>query len=207
VASIKAVLFDADGVVQTSASFVDAIRRVVNWDVADAEAFLQELWRREEELGCLTGAGDLVVDLAGMLAERDMPHDAPEFYAAVLLSTIVPAGEVLALVDEVRASGVFCGLATNQVRPRLAFMVDDLGYGSRFDGIFASCDLGLRKPSREYFEAVLAAVQLPPADVLFLDDHPGNVAVARDVGLRAELVAGLDDVGRLLASHGLLRKH
>ena len=203
-ATIHAVLFDADGVVQTSNPVVDAIGSLCDCEAADAEGFLHEMWRREEELGCLVGGGDLLGGVAVMLSERGLAHEASVFYADLLHATIVPAHDVLALVDQLRADGVFCALATNQEHNRLAFMTEVLGYADRFDRIYGSCALGLRKPSPEYFEAIVKDLQLPARDVLFLDDHEPNVESARAVGLRAEVVASMDAVASHLATHGLL---
>jgi putative hydrolase of the HAD superfamily len=202
--TIRAVLFDADGVVQTSNPVVDVIGSLCGCDASQAEAFLHELWRREEELGCLVGGGDLLGGVAVMLSDRGVTHEPSAFYADLLRATIVPAHHVLALVDQLRAAGVFCALATNQERNRLAFMTEALGYAGRFDRIYGSCALGLRKPTAEYFEAIVRDVGLPADEMLFLDDHEPNVDSARAVGMRAELVASVDDVAGHLATHGVL---
>jgi putative hydrolase of the HAD superfamily len=201
--SIKAVLFDADGVVQTSNPVIEAVAELCAWDVTAAEAFLHEVWRREEELGCLVGAGELLPELAALLLERDASLEAAAFYADLLAATIAPAHHVLALVDELRATGVFCALATNQERTRLRFMTDTLGYIRRFDRIFGSCEMGVRKPTAEYFEAIVRELPMAPHEVLFLDDHAPNVDSARTVGLRAEVVVSVDEVADHLKQYGL----
>ena len=61
-------------------------------------------------------------------------------------------------------------------------MSETLGYRDLFDRQFYSCYLGHAKPSRAYFEQVLAALQLPPDRVLFLDDQEDNVAGAGELG-------------------------
>jgi putative hydrolase of the HAD superfamily len=202
--AVRAVLFDADGVVQTSNPVIDAIGQLCGWGAAASEAFLHELWRREEELGCLVGGGDLLTGVSEMLAARRFAGDPVAFYADLLAATILPAHHVLSLVDQLRGAGIYCVLATNQERRRLTFMSDELGYAKRFDRIFGSCEMGLRKPSAEYFEAIVRDLALPAGEVLFLDDHAPNVESARTVGLRADIVASVDDVAGHLQSHGLL---
>ena len=98
------------------------------------------------------------------------------------------------------------GLATNQQNVRAAFMVDELGYRTRFDDLLISCQLGHAKPGAEYFHAVLELLDLSGAQVLFLDDHASNVEVARKVGLKAEqyhLDSGVSAMLALLARHGI----
>lgn len=65
--------------------------------------------------------------------------------------------------------------------------------------VFASCEVGLRKPEREAFEHVARAIGVPLERILFLDDTPENVEGARAIGMKAELVRSPQDVKRALA--------
>jgi FMN phosphatase YigB (HAD superfamily) len=59
-----------------------------------------------------------------------------------------------------------------------------------FDGfkeIFASYRLGYRKPEREIYQAAIRALGVAPQQILFVDDKPENIAIARELGLNAEL--------------------
>jgi putative hydrolase of the HAD superfamily len=85
-------------------------------------------------------------------------------------------------------------------------MSEGLGYAQRFDREFYSCEVGHPKPTREYFTAVLEAIVLPPSRVLFIDDHPANVAGARELGLQAclfDATSGADMLRCCLQSFGL----
>ena len=63
-----------------------------------------------------------------------------------------------------------------------------------FDRLFLSSQLGLRKPEAKAFDAVTAAVGVPPGEILFFDDLEENVEGARARGLQAVLVRDIDDV-------------
>lgn len=71
-----------------------------------------------------------------------------------------------------------------------------------FDQVFASSDIGLRKPERASFEHVCREIGLPPQAVLFFDDLAVNVAGARASGLQAVQVRSPDDVRRALQALG-----
>jgi putative hydrolase of the HAD superfamily len=73
-----------------------------------------------------------------------------------------------------------------------------------FSGVFASTDLGMRKPERRAFDAVVERIGVDPARILFFDDMPVNVAGARAAGLRAVLVGDAGDVDAALAGAGLM---
>lgn len=47
----------------------------------------------------------------------------------------------------------------------------------------ASCDCGHRKPSREFFECVIARSSCPANSLCFSDDLPANIAGAREAGI------------------------
>lgn len=67
-----------------------------------------------------------------------------------------------------------------------------------FDKVFASSDIGMRKPERESFEHVCREIGLPAQAVLFFDDLQVNVAGARAAGLQAVQVRSPDDVRNAL---------
>jgi putative hydrolase of the HAD superfamily len=59
---------------------------------------------------------------------------------------------------------------------------------------FISCEMGLRKPEREAFEAVGATLGVPLGRILFFDDTMANVEGARVAGLQAVHVRSPEDV-------------
>ena len=67
------------------------------------------------------------------------------------------------------------------------------------DRRFISCDMGLRKPDAEAFEAVSRALGIPPGRILFFDDTEANVNGARAVGLQAVHVRTPEDVRTAVA--------
>jgi HAD superfamily hydrolase (TIGR01509 family) len=58
--------------------------------------------------------------------------------------------------------------------------LDDL-----FIAAYYSYKLGLRKPSKEIFKAVIQKENLNPAETLFIDDSLANIEAARSTGLQA----------------------
>ena len=53
------------------------------------------------------------------------------------------------------------------------------------DAVYASHDLGVRKPDPVFFERLLAAEVVPADQVLFVDDRESNVEAARSLGMPA----------------------
>lgn len=68
-----------------------------------------------------------------------------------------------------------------------------------FDKLFLSFVTGNAKPSPAAFRDVVVHFDCAPADVVFFDDNAGNVAAARNEGLRAVNVSGWDAVAQAVA--------
>jgi putative hydrolase of the HAD superfamily len=65
---------------------------------------------------------------------------------------------------------------------------------------FFSHETGYVKPNAEAYEHVLAAWQVAPARILFLDDRAENVDAARKIGMRAIHTFGLQAVAAACAA-------
>ena len=52
-----------------------------------------------------------------------------------------------------------------------------------FDGVVISGEVGVRKPEPRIYELGAEAIGLPPAECVFVDDLPGNLKVARELGM------------------------
>jgi putative hydrolase of the HAD superfamily len=208
------ILFDADGVIQRqSADFRTACGALLGWSASadpgstgDAlDAFMRELFAVEKP--ALTGQRDFVADLREVL-ER---HGAAERLVDAL--AIWTAIEVDAAMHEeiaaLRRRGVVCCLATNQQAYRGGHMSETLRYRELFDHEFYSHALGFAKPDPAYFRAIADRLALAPGQLLFIDDHEGNVLGAREAGLRAEVFprtfsSSAAELHAILKRHGLV---
>ncbi|MFI7216642.1 HAD family hydrolase [Micromonospora maritima] len=107
--------------------------------------------------------------------------------------------EVLAFVREVRAAGIRVGLGTNAT-DLLDADLAALGLTDELDVVVNSSVVGVHKPAKEYFQAACAALDTPPARVLFVDDQDRAVAGARVAGLSAHRWSGPADLRYLRAA-------
>ena len=76
------------------------------------------------------------------------------------------------------------------------------GVVGAFDRIFASHEIGMRKPERRAFEHIYYATGLPASSFTFFDDLPDNIDAAIDAGLKAVLVRTPHDVESALRNLG-----
>ena len=73
-----------------------------------------------------------------------------------------------------------------------------------FEGIYASCHLGVRKPDPAFFTAILDDLRLPADRCLFVDDRAINCEAAAGVGLRVHLFDGAEGLADRLQAEGLV---
>jgi putative hydrolase of the HAD superfamily len=99
----------------------------------------------------------------------------------------------LTVLDDVatlRRRGIRVLLATNQEHLRARYLMEELGLGSKVDGMLHSAALGCRKPMPEFFRRATAHAGVPPAEIVLVDDAPANVDAARAAGWQAHLWTG-----------------
>jgi len=88
-----------------------------------------------------------------------------------------------AMVNAVRAAkeaGVRTGLISNSWGKG---RYDRSQFPVLFDGVVISGEVGLRKPEPRIYELGAERLGLEPADCVFVDDLPGNLKPARDLGM------------------------
>lgn len=73
-----------------------------------------------------------------------------------------------------------------------------------FEQVFMSHEIGLRKPDPRCFQAVLDYLNLPPEEVVFVDDTPGHVEAAVSMGMRGIVAVSPSQIARDLRELGVL---
>ncbi|MBN1836966.1 MAG: HAD-IA family hydrolase [Spirochaetales bacterium] len=137
-----------------------------------------------------------------------------EYWKAILEGLRVPAEEELACrlfeldtaawtrerVETVqwaaglRAAGLRTGILSNMPWEVLALIERRMSWVAEFFPRLYSCRLGLIKPEPGIYRALFAELDVPPAQVLFLDDRLENVQAARAEGMAAEQFLSLEQI-------------
>ena len=186
--SVRAVLLDADGVLQfIGTPWYRALSE------GGGEPFAKALLSREGP--ALSGRESLRDLLERLVAELELATSADELM--VLWRRATPDPLARRLVGELRAAGYLTVLATNQQRERREWMRTALGYDGLCDIDAYSCLLGVAKPDPDYFRAVLTMARVDADEALFVDDSAENIAAASALGLRT-LHHPSDSGGRVL---------
>lgn len=179
---IKTMLFDVDGVLLVGEHW--------SKDLAHAHGITEEMlapFFQGPFQACLLGQTDLKDELARYLPQCGWSQSVEPFIEYWFQRYTINE-ELLQHIQQLRENGIKCYLATQQERYRTDYILHTIGFASQFDGIFSSAHLGYLKTNPRFFEALLRELdEKQPAQVLFWDDSPANVATASSVGIRAEI--------------------
>lgn len=168
----------------------DRLRTTFRWD----EPFLQH------ETGKLSDDGYF----AHLRQLLELECDAATVQAGFNAILVAEIEETVRMVEQVRRR-VPCHAISNTNAAHLAEIRRAFPQLlPRFDRVFASHEIGHRKPQPAAFEHVLREIGVPAPQVLLFDDLAPNVYGARALGLQAVLVRNPDDVRKALLERGLL---
>jgi putative hydrolase of the HAD superfamily len=180
--NIKAVLFDADGVViHPRMQFSRYLEEAFAITPQMTRPFFSGVFNE-----CLVGTADLLTVLPPFLEEWDWPGSPADFLRLWLAKDDCPNLRLLAAIQRLRRAGLRCGLATLQEKNRAAYMRSNMGFSEQFDHLYFSCELGSPKPAAQFFHKIEASLHLNGDEILFWDDDPHNIIAARGMGWYAE---------------------
>ena len=204
---ITAIVFDIGGVL------LDWDPRYVYRELFDDEAemerFLTEVcspaWHETNDRGVL------YADSCAALAER-FPDQASLIWTWPRRTEEMIAGPIegsVTVLEELLEAGVRCYALTNMERETYPVRRERYPFLQRFAGTVVSSAEGVVKPDPEIFGRLLDRYDLRPAQTVFVDDAPRNVAAAAALGFvavrfssPAQLRASLIELGLPLAPAG-----
>lgn len=63
-----------------------------------------------------------------------------------------------------------------------------------FRKVFVSCEMGMRKPESEAFEAISREIGVRPEHIIFFDDSLENISGAKKIGMQAVHITSFEDI-------------
>jgi 2-haloacid dehalogenase len=207
---VRTVIFDLGGVlIDWDPRYL--YRKLMPGREAEMEAFLSEVcnqgWNHQQDAGrSLAEATEaLLAEHVHLIARQPEMRDLIEAYYGRWGEMLGgPIEGTLAILAELRASGVPLYALTNWSGETFPIALERYEFLGWFDGIAVSGELGVCKPDPRIYRYLIERHDLDPEEVLFIDDHEANVEAARDLGMTA---LRFQDPARLraeLAAVGLL---
>jgi putative hydrolase of the HAD superfamily len=200
--SLTHVFFDIGGVLGTN-----------GWDREQRARALQKFSLEDEDFEHRhhqvvsefeTGAMSLdeYLDVTVFYTPRLFSRDDFELY---MLSLSEPNAYTIQVAKHVAASGRVRVMTMNNESAVLnAYRIERFGLTSIFSAFLSSCWMGVRKPSRVFFERGLGIAQADPGASLLIDDRDQNIAPAAALGMNTIHYQNPESLARELAQYGVL---
>ncbi|GLV58184.1 hypothetical protein KDH_50180 [Dictyobacter sp. S3.2.2.5] len=196
---IQILLFDIDGVLANGEAFSEQLERDYGISPTMTAPFFQEKF-----LACLNGTADLKTEIAPYLQQWGWTRSVDALLDYWFTCEHVIDAPLVAFIQQLRQRGICCYLATQQEKYRTAYVLKQMGFARDFDGMFSSADLGVLKRDVAFFQRILDALPaIDPSNVLFWDDTPLNVEVARQAGIQAEIYTDFSHFQQTIQAYGL----
>ncbi len=196
---IKTIVFDADGViVRPKTFFVTRALELYGIPKQEFMAFIHGQFKR-----CTTGELALLDILPEYLEKWNVPVESQAFVRQWVEHEHHIDVALLEQIQAFRADGIPCYLGTNQERNRANYMKLEMGFNSSLDGVFASSDLGFRKPDLGFYQSLQNKIQLSASEIIFWDDSLENVSAAREAGWKAEVFTNLQAFNQTIKKYGI----
>lgn len=195
---IKAVLFDADGVLTLPEDVFSVVyARSHGLDTEPFENFFRNEW-----YPIVTGVKDLKDSIAANPELWRWSGTTDELLEYWFKTEDVRNEGLLKLIANLKEKDVSCYLATDQEKYRAEYMKSVM-FKDLFSGYFVSAELGVTKTDPRFFELVLESLKaqypaLKPDEVIFFDDSQSKVDTAKSVGIDARLFETNDQIKDLL---------
>ena len=181
-ATITTILWDVGGVLLTNGWDHKERAAVLSHFGVDRDAFEQ----RHADPNDAWEKGLLTVEeyLQKTLFSEPRNFTVAEFVEAMKAESKVLDDSAIGILGTLAASSpVFLGILNNESRELNDYRIDQFKLRDYFDVFLSSCYVGLRKPDTQMFKLALNVLQCDPDSVAFVDDRPGNVQAANEVGM------------------------
>lgn len=187
---IKALILDADGVLilhKMAGKFSDVYSAKLNVPVEMLIPFFEN-----EFIDCLTGKKDLKVEL-----EKQMVNWKWEKSIEELLNFWFSEGgtvnkPLLKYLPALKKKGIKIYLGTNNEKHRTEYLLNEVGLKKHIHHAYSSSAVGHKKPDKEFFNHIINDLNLPPNQILFVDDDQKNVEAAKESGMNAEFYSDFE---------------
>lgn len=176
---IKVCLFDLGGVVINTGfeTVFNHYQQKRGWDI---EKLREKIFSDKYEL-LLSGQLSLADFIDWIAGEVDLTKEQLEEFADDYYYSGQVKEEVERIIRQLKQN-CQVGLVTNDIG-YLQQKFDYLGLDGLFDQVINSFAVGYCKPSLEFYQAVVNQLEVPPAEILFIDDDQQSLQVAEEVGL------------------------
>lgn len=196
--AIKCVLFDADGVIINSDKF--SVEYFKKFGVSNEE---MDPFFKGEFKDCIVGKGDLIELVKPWLPKWKWKGSAQEFLDFWFKAEHKIDKRIVKIIKKLKKAKIKCYLATNQEKYRIKYMKKEMEFDGLFEEIFASGEIGHKKPDTQFFQHILEKLKrehnISPEEIMFFDDSLKHIEEAKILGIDAHHYNNFDDLEKTIS--------
>ena len=107
------------------------------------------------------------------------------------------------IIEQLRGSGFKLGLLSVHAKEWVDYCQQKFGYHELFHSKLYSFEVAASKPDKKVYCLILQKLKSAPEECVFIDDHPENLAPAREMGMKTILFGNAGQLKTDLAVLGI----
>jgi putative hydrolase of the HAD superfamily len=200
--AIHGVIFDY-GMVLSNPADAAAHERMVAISGLGHEEFDRRYWQHRHAYDLGMQGPDYWTKVASDAGTSFTPEQIDGLIESDILMWTSLNEEMLGWVVALQNAGLRTAILSNMGWEILGYMRQEFGWLAHFQHHTWSCELGIGKPDPAIYTHTCEKLGTAPAETLFLDDKPENIAAAEQVGLHAIQFHSVEQLREDLAARGL----
>jgi putative hydrolase of the HAD superfamily len=196
---ITHILLDADGVIIKAHEYYSSVyAKQNNLNLEDIQPFF-----KEKALACKLGQADFKAEFLPYLQQWNPEENLDNYMKNWFSYEIHPDLEILKIAQSLKSIGIKIYLATDQEKYRAEYIKQIPEFSQLFDKMFFSYELGTSKEQSEFFQKVIADLNIPAEQIAYWDDEQENIDSATSIGINSFFYTGLDSFKKQLNELGI----
>jgi putative hydrolase of the HAD superfamily len=144
---------------------------------------------------------DQYLDRVVFYQERPFRREA---FRSFMFDQSRPYQEMIDLVHDLKQRfGLRIAAVSNEGRELMTHRIQTFNLGAFMDFFIASCFVHYRKPDADIYTIALDIAQVPPEQVIYIEDRPMFVDVASGLGIHSIVHTGVESTRKALKTFGL----
>jgi putative hydrolase of the HAD superfamily len=181
VTTIRHIFFDIGGVLGSNGWDREQRTRAVEQFNLDAQDFQ---CRHEEMVGAWEEGRITLKEYLDVTIFSEPRKFSREEFVKFMQSQSVANKPVVEIARSLTNRQSFTLMTLNNESDELnRYRIEKFGISEIFEAFLSSCWLGVRKPTKQFYERALGIAQALPENTLFIDDREQNLTPARKLGM------------------------
>jgi putative hydrolase of the HAD superfamily len=181
VTTIRHIFFDIGGVLGSNGWDREQRTRAVEQFNLDAQDFQ---CRHEEMVGAWEEGRITLKEYLDVTIFSEPRKFSREEFVKFMQSQSVANKPVVDIARSLTNRQAFTLMTLNNESDELnRYRIEKFGISELFEAFLSSCWLGVRKPTKQFYERALGIAQALPENTLFIDDREQNLTPARKLGM------------------------